>query len=116
MNHSDEKASNQEHPATPGAKVSFVLFVAIFPGAYFVPFNSPRVGRSILEGFYMVQEYAQAHVLFCLIPAFIAGAIANFISQGTVVRRHLPAGGGDWTDDGFSLLGPGHYCARYHFD
>ena len=35
----------------------------------------------------MLQEYAREHVLFCLIPAlFIAGAIANFISQGAVIK------------------------------
>jgi hypothetical protein len=35
----------------------------------------------------MLQEYAREHVLFCLVPAFfIAGAIANFVSQGSVIR------------------------------
>jgi uncharacterized membrane protein YraQ (UPF0718 family) len=35
----------------------------------------------------MLQEYAQEHVLTCLIPAlFIAGAIAVFVSQAAVVR------------------------------
>ena len=64
-----------------------VLFVGVFLGAYYIPFGNPRVGSSILEGFYMLQEYAREHVLLCLIPAlFIAGAIANFISQGTVIR------------------------------
>lgn len=79
-----------EHPELK----SFVLLVAIFLGAYSIPFGSPRVGGAILEGFYMLQEYAREHVLFCLIPAFfIAGAIANFLSQGTVVRylgRQVP--------------------------
>lgn len=72
-----------EHPELK----PFALTVAIFLGAYFLPFSNPRVGGAILEGFYMLQEYAREHVLFCLIPAFfIAGAIANFISQGTVLR------------------------------
>jgi uncharacterized membrane protein YraQ (UPF0718 family) len=35
----------------------------------------------------MLQEYVRQHVLLCLIPAlFIAGAIANFVSQGAVIR------------------------------
>jgi len=35
----------------------------------------------------MVQEYARKHVLLCLVPAFfIAGAIANFISQNAVIK------------------------------
>ena len=72
-----------EHPELK----AFALTVAIFLGAYFLPFSNPRVGGAILEGFYMLQEYAREHVLFCLIPAFfIAGAIGNFISQGTVLR------------------------------
>lgn len=63
------------------------LFVVVFLGAYFIPLNNPRVGGAILEGFYMLQEYAREHVLLCLVPAlFIAGAIADFISQGTVIR------------------------------
>ena len=72
-----------EHPELK----PFVITVAIFLGAYFLPFSNPRVGSAILEGFYMLQEYAREHVLFCLIPDFfIAGAIGNFISQGTVLR------------------------------
>ena len=40
----------------------------------------------------MLQEYVREHVLLCLIPAFfIAGAIANFISGGSVIR-YLGAG------------------------
>lgn len=40
----------------------------------------------------MTQDYAQKHVILCLVPAFfIAGAIANFISQGSVIR-YLGAG------------------------
>ena len=35
----------------------------------------------------MLQEYAQEHVLTCLIPAlFIAGAIAVFVSQAAVIK------------------------------
>ncbi len=63
------------------------LIVTIFLAAYLIPFDSPQVGGAIMEAFYMVQEYAREHVLFCLIPAFfIAGAIANFISQGAVIK------------------------------
>ncbi len=65
----------------------FLLILAVFLGAYFIPFQSPLVTASIMEAFHMLQEYAREHVLFCLIPAFfIAGAIANFISQGAVIK------------------------------
>lgn len=63
------------------------LIVAVFLAAYFAPFNNPLLQVSILEAFYMLQEYAREHVLYCLIPAFfIAGAIANFVSQGAVLK------------------------------
>ncbi|NMB36386.1 MAG: permease [Firmicutes bacterium] len=65
----------------------FSLILGVFLVAYFVPFNHPRVEISLLEAFHMLQEYAREHVLFCLIPAFfIAGAIANFVSQEAVLK------------------------------
>jgi hypothetical protein len=40
-----------------------------------------------VEAFMMLQEYAREHVLTCLIPAFfIAGAIAVFVSQASVLK------------------------------
>ena len=65
----------------------FSLILGVFLVAYFVPFSHPRVEASLLEAFHMLQEYAREHVLFCLVPAFfIAGAIANFISQEAVIK------------------------------
>ena len=65
----------------------FVLIVSVFLAAFFIPFSDTRVSAAILEAFHMLQEYAQEHVLFCLIPAFfIAGAISNFITQGSVIK------------------------------
>ena len=65
----------------------FILYVAVFLAAYYVPFKNPQLQKAILESFHMLQEYAREHVLFCLIPAFfIAGAIANFISQQAVIK------------------------------
>ncbi len=63
------------------------LMVGVFLIVYFAPFDEPQVQKSIMEAFYMLQYYVREHVLFCLIPAFfIAGAIANFISQGAVIK------------------------------
>src|SRR5690554_2902902 len=63
------------------------VIVGVFLAAYFVPFGHPQVEKSILEAFHMLQEYAREHVLLCLVPAFfIAGAIANFISQQSVIK------------------------------
>ncbi|MEN8148543.1 MAG: permease [Planctomycetota bacterium] len=63
------------------------LFVAVFATFYFVPFGEPKVKTAFLEMLFMLQEYAEEHVLTCLVPAFfIAGAIAVFISKGAVMK------------------------------
>ena len=64
-----------------------LLIVAIFLGAYYIPWDSALIGRAGLEAFMMLQEYARQHVLTCLIPAFfIAGAITVFVSQAAVLK------------------------------
>ncbi|MEC9488276.1 MAG: permease [Halanaerobium sp.] len=70
-----------------GRLKKFILYLAVFLAAFYVPFQNPAVKKAIVEAFLMLQEYAREHVLFCLIPAFfIAGAIANFISQQAVIK------------------------------
>ncbi len=66
----------------------YLLVIAgVFLSAYYVPWSSPLIRQSGLEAFLMLQEYAQEHVLTCLIPAlFIAGAIAVFVSQAAVIK------------------------------
>ncbi|MCL5780814.1 MAG: permease [Firmicutes bacterium] len=65
----------------------FLLMAGVFLAAYYIPLENPRVTGAILEAFYMVQDYAQKHVLTCLVPAFfIAGAISVFVSQASVLR------------------------------
>ncbi|GFN23878.1 hypothetical protein TAMC210_21950 [Thermanaeromonas sp. C210] len=64
-----------------------LLIVTVFAAAYFLPFQHPRMQSAILEAFYMLQEYAREHVLFCLVPAlFIAGAMSNFLSSRAVMK------------------------------
>lgn len=64
-----------------------LLMVAIYLAVFFLPLSHPRVQSAILESFYMLQDYAQKHVLTCLVPAFfIAGAIAVFVSQASVLK------------------------------
>ena len=59
----------------------------VFVAAYFIPFTSPRVAGAVQEAFLMLSEYAQQHVILCLIPAmFIAGAITVFLNQQAVMR------------------------------
>jgi uncharacterized membrane protein YraQ (UPF0718 family) len=55
--------------------------------AYYVPWANETIRQSGLEAFMMLQEYAREHVLTCLFPAFfIAGAIAVFVSQASVLK------------------------------
>lgn len=64
-----------------------LLIVGVFVAAYYVPWSHPMIRQSGLEAFMMLQEYAREHVLTCLIPAFfIAGAIAVFVSQASVLK------------------------------
>ncbi|MDY0163588.1 permease [Desulfobotulus sp.] len=61
--------------------------IGLFAGAYFIPWDHEIMRRSGLEAFLMLQDYAREHVLTCLIPAFfIAGAIAVFVSQASVLK------------------------------
>jgi uncharacterized membrane protein YraQ (UPF0718 family) len=68
-------------------RTRLIIFIAVFLILYFVPLDGVRIQSAILEAFFMIQEYAREHVLFCLIPAFfIAGAISNFISKEAVIK------------------------------
>jgi len=69
----------------------FMLIVAVFLATYYIPFDHPRVQGALLGAFYMLQDYAQKHVLFCLVPAFfIAGGISVFVSQASVMKYFGP--------------------------
>ena len=68
-------------------RTRFILLALAFGALYFIPFGNTSVSRSLLEAFFLLQEYVKEHVLLCLVPAFfIAGAIANFVSQGAVIK------------------------------
>ena len=63
------------------------LFIGGFLAIFYMPIGTERFDSAILEAFYLARWYAQEHVLLCLIPAFfIAGAIAVFISQASVMK------------------------------
>ncbi len=73
-------------------RTKFILICAVFAATYFLPAGSLRLQGSLVEALYMTREYAREHVLFCLVPAFfIAGAIACFVSQ-TSVMKYFGAG------------------------
>lgn len=59
----------------------------IFLVAYFLPLGNPKVSNAIYEAFRLLQWYAREHTLSCVVPAmFIAGGIATFLSQASVMR------------------------------
>ncbi len=68
-------------------RTKLLAIILIFACAYYIPWDHPTIRQSGLEAFMMLQEYAREHVLTCLIPAFfIAGAIAVFVSQASVLK------------------------------
>jgi uncharacterized membrane protein YraQ (UPF0718 family) len=68
-------------------RTKLFLIAGIFAAAYYIHWAQPVIRQSGLEAFMMLQEYAREHVLTCLVPAFfIAGAIAVFVSQASVLK------------------------------
>ena len=66
----------------------FAWLAGIFVVAYYLPLGNPKVQRSVLEAFNLLQWYAINHTLACVVPAmFIAGAISTFLSQASVMRH-----------------------------
>ncbi|MDY6934191.1 MAG: permease [Spirochaetota bacterium] len=59
---------------------------------YFLPIGNERFDNAIIEALYLTKWYAREHVLLCLVPAFfIAGAIAVFVSQESVMKYLGPS-------------------------
>jgi uncharacterized membrane protein YraQ (UPF0718 family) len=66
---------------------SLAWMVALFLGCYALPLEWPRFQAGLAEGLALTRWYAREHVLLCLVPAFfIAGAIATFVRQESVMR------------------------------
>ena len=66
---------------------ALLVIVAVFLASFWLPVGAVRFDTAILEGLHLVKGYAREHVILCLIPAFfIAGAIATFVSQASVMR------------------------------
>lgn len=65
----------------------FIFILAAFLICFFMPVGTLRFDHAVIEGFQLIKWYAREHVLLCLIPAFfIAGAIAAFMSQRSVIQ------------------------------
>lgn len=64
-----------------------LLIVAAFLACFYLPVGRPRFDSAVMESLQLVRWYAREHVLLCLVPAFfIAGAIAVFVSQASVMK------------------------------
>jgi len=64
-----------------------LFMTAVFLGSFYLPIGTKRFDNALMEAFHLVKWYAREHVLLCLIPAFfIAGAIAVFIRQESVMK------------------------------
>lgn len=63
----------------------------VFLFAYYVPLGSAKFNAALMESFRLLQWYARNHTLPCVVPAmFIAGAIAAFLSQASVMKHLGP--------------------------
>ena len=61
--------------------------VAVFAAAFFLPLDNQRFMTAIDATLDLSRWYAREHVVLCLLPAFfIAGVIAVFVSQGSVLK------------------------------
>lgn len=63
-----------------------IIFL-VFLGMFFLPLGIPRFDNAIMEALHLAKWYAREHVVYCLVTAFyIAGAIAVFVSQASVMK------------------------------
>jgi len=66
---------------------SLAALVGLFLAFFYLPAGTERFDGGVGEALHLAKWYAREHVLLCLVPAFfIAGAIAVFISQASVMR------------------------------
>jgi uncharacterized protein len=71
---------------------ALAFMVGIFLLFYFLPVEWQRFQTAAFEALALARWYAQEHVILCLLPAFfIAGGIAVFVSQGSVMKYLGPA-------------------------
>lgn len=65
----------------------FLLILFVFLLFFFLPVESAKMQNGVVEALALAKWYAREHVILCLIPAFfIAGAIAVFVSQASVMK------------------------------
>lgn len=61
--------------------------VFFFLVAYYLPVGKEEFIQAVIASLDLIRWYAREHVILCLLPAFlIAGVIAVFVSQGSVIK------------------------------
>ena len=61
--------------------------IAVFTAVFFLPLDSERFTTAVNATLDLAKWYAREHIVLCLLPAFfIAGVIAVFVSQGSVLK------------------------------
>jgi uncharacterized membrane protein YraQ (UPF0718 family) len=71
---------------------ALIAILLLFLAFFYIPLGRARFDNALMEGLYLAKWYAREHILSCLVPAFfIAGAIAVFINQASIMR-YLGAG------------------------
>jgi len=71
-----------------------ILMIGVFLVFFYLPLGRIDFGGPFFESIALATWYAREHVILCLIPAFfIAGAIAVFVSQASVLKYLGPKAG-----------------------
>jgi len=75
------------NPETRHELKIFAVLATVFGAVYFLPVGTARFDGAVSEALELTKWYAREHVVLCLLPAFwIAGAIAAFVSEASVMR------------------------------
>lgn len=69
-------------------EIRILLWIAaVFAAVFFLPVGNPVFRTAVDATFDLAKWYAREHVVLCLLPAFfIAGTIAVFVSQASVLK------------------------------
>ncbi len=71
---------------------ALLISISVFLAFYYLPIGIPRFDNAMTEALSLTKWYAQEHVVLCLLPAFfIAGAIAVFVNQASVMKYLGPS-------------------------
>jgi uncharacterized protein len=75
---------------------AFLWISGFFLFAWWMPVETETFREAVVSAFELTKWYAREHVILCLIPAFfIAGVIAVFVSQASVIK-YFGAGTKKW--------------------